>query len=112
MERSALQNSLHSCSRSCVYQWAGGLKLFAAGSQGVPELKKHITDDNIYFAFCRELAAGTYYFVTIAYIPEGVSGLRRSELLSLPLLRCPDSPYQPELFPPLGLFSLGLRCAL
>jgi len=63
-------------------KWAGGLRLFAAGSRGISELKRHITDENIYFAFCRESVDETHYYVTIAYIPEGVSGLRRTRAIS------------------------------
>ncbi|KAI0028101.1 hypothetical protein K488DRAFT_90102 [Vararia minispora EC-137] len=63
-------------------QWAGGLKLLAAGSQGVPELRTHITDDNVYFAFFREEIYNSHIYATVAYIPEGISGLRRTRAIS------------------------------
>ncbi|KAH9074789.1 hypothetical protein EDB83DRAFT_1870110 [Lactarius deliciosus] len=65
--------------RSCL-QWSPALKLVAAGSQGLPELKQFIaqSEQSIFFAFLRVFVDGVTCFATITYIPEGTSGLRRA----------------------------------
>jgi hypothetical protein len=64
--------------QSCL-QWSPALKLFAAGSHGLPELKQCIeqSEQSIFFAFLRIFVDGMSCFATITYIPEGTSGLRR-----------------------------------
>ncbi|KAI0295362.1 hypothetical protein B0F90DRAFT_1751124 [Multifurca ochricompacta] len=65
--------------KSCL-QWSPGLKLFAAGSQGLTELKQRIAQSahSVFFAFCRLSVNETSRFATITYIPEGTSGLRKA----------------------------------
>ncbi|KAI0065630.1 actin depolymerizing protein [Artomyces pyxidatus] len=62
-------------------KWSSGLKLLGSGSQGLPDLKGHIPVNEVCFAFCRENVDGTPFFITIAYIPERTSGLRRARAL-------------------------------
>lgn len=61
-------------------KWSPALKLFAAGSHGLPELKQCIaqSEQSIFFAFMRILVDSISCFATITYIPEGTSGLRRA----------------------------------
>ncbi|KAI0247898.1 hypothetical protein BJV78DRAFT_1241581 [Lactifluus subvellereus] len=61
-------------------KWSPGLKLFAAGSQGVPELKQYISESeqSVFFAFCRLSINGDSCFATITYVPDGTSGLRKA----------------------------------
>ena len=67
-----------SSNQSCM-QWSPTLKLSAAGSYGLPELKQSIaqSEQSIFFAFLRIFVDGVSCFATITYIPEGTSGLRR-----------------------------------
>lgn len=60
-------------------QWTPGLKLSAAGSQGLSELKQCISqsEQSVFFVFCRLSVDGDDCFATITYLPEGTSGLRR-----------------------------------
>ncbi|KAI0047250.1 hypothetical protein FA95DRAFT_1559316 [Auriscalpium vulgare] len=62
-------------------QWSAGLKLVAAGSQGLNELKEHVTSDEVHFAFVREHVDGENFLVIVAYIPDKISGLRRARAL-------------------------------
>ncbi|VDB88600.1 unnamed protein product [Peniophora sp. CBMAI 1063] len=84
--RMAYQNVAHSGSLNWLLlsygKWAGGLKLFAAGSGGITELRHNVSEDNVYFSFIRESVDNVRFYATIAYIPEGVSGLRRTRALS------------------------------
>ncbi|KZV59899.1 hypothetical protein PENSPDRAFT_659868 [Peniophora sp. CONT] len=84
--RMAYQNVAHSGSLNWLLlsygKWAGGLKLFAAGSRGISELRQNVTEDNVYFAFFRESVDNVRYYATVAYIPEAVSGLRRTRALA------------------------------
>lgn len=61
-------------------KWSPALKLFAAGSHGLPELKQCIaqSEQSIFFAFLRIFVDSISCFATITYIPEGTSGLRRA----------------------------------
>ncbi|KAH9962613.1 hypothetical protein BC827DRAFT_201568 [Russula dissimulans] len=61
-------------------KWSPGLKLSAAGSQGLPELRQCISqsEQTVFFAFCRIPADRDSCFATITYIPEGTSGLRKA----------------------------------
>jgi hypothetical protein len=65
------------------------LKLFAAGSQGLPELKRYIleSEQSVFFAFCRLSINGDTCFATITYVPDGTSGLRKGT----------DMPLKPQL---------------
>jgi hypothetical protein len=67
-----------SSNQACL-QWSPALKLIAAGSHGLPELKQCIaqSEQSIFFAFLRVFVDGVSCFTTITYIPEGTSGLRR-----------------------------------
>jgi len=60
-------------------KWSPGLKLSAAGSQGLSELRQCIaqSEQTVFFAFCRITVDGDSGFATITYIPEGTSGLRK-----------------------------------
>ncbi|KAF8273133.1 hypothetical protein EI94DRAFT_1795510 [Lactarius quietus] len=79
----ALQGSLNwlvlTYGKACL-QWSPALKLLAAGSHGLPELKQCIaqSEQSIFFAFLRIFVDGMSCFATITYIPEGTSGLRRA----------------------------------
>lgn len=61
-------------------KWSPTLKLFAAGSQGLPELKKCVaqSEQSIFFAFLRLFVDGVSCFATVTHIPEGTSGLRKA----------------------------------
>lgn len=61
-------------------KWTPGLKLSAAGSQGLSELKQCISqsEQSVFFVFCRISVDGANCFATITYLPEGTSGLRRA----------------------------------
>ncbi|KAI0289588.1 hypothetical protein BC826DRAFT_1031158 [Russula brevipes] len=65
---------------SLDWLWSPGLKLSAAGSHGLPELKRCIaqSEQSVFFAFCRLSFDGASYFATITYIPEGTSSLRKA----------------------------------
>jgi len=61
-------------------KWSPGLRLSAAGSQGLSELKESIanSEQSVIFAFCRLSIDGIDCFATITCIPENTSGLRRA----------------------------------
>ncbi|KAH9965604.1 hypothetical protein BGW80DRAFT_1343916 [Lactifluus volemus] len=61
-------------------KWSPGLKLSAAGSQGLSELKRHISESeqSVFLAFCRLAIDGDSCFATITYVPDGTSGLRKA----------------------------------
>ena len=75
-----------SSNQACL-QWSPALKLFAAGSHGLPELKQCIaqSEQSIFFAFLRIFVDSISCFATITYIPEGTSSLRRG-VHSLPFI--------------------------
>ena len=64
--------------------------MFAAGARGITELRQNVSEDNVYFAFIRESVDDARFYATIAYIPEGVSGLRRSTFAALIVLHAAD----------------------
>ncbi|KAI0277018.1 hypothetical protein BGY98DRAFT_660204 [Russula aff. rugulosa BPL654] len=53
-------------------KWSPGLRMSAAGSQGLSELKQSImnSEQSVTFAFCRISVDGIDCFATITYIPE------------------------------------------
>ncbi|KAN0115567.1 hypothetical protein V8E52_006686 [Russula decolorans] len=61
-------------------KWSPGLRMSAAGSQGLSELKQSIAnlEQSVIFVFCRLSVDGIDCFATITYIPETTSGLRRA----------------------------------
>ncbi|KAI0272617.1 hypothetical protein BC834DRAFT_857554 [Gloeopeniophorella convolvens] len=61
-------------------KWSPGLKLVAAGSQGLSELKQHMaqSEQSVFFAFVRVPVDAISHFATITYIPESTSGLRKA----------------------------------
>ncbi|KAI9511408.1 hypothetical protein F5148DRAFT_1373836 [Russula earlei] len=61
-------------------KWSPGLRLSAAGSQGLSELKQYIaqSEQSVFLAFCRIPLDNASSFATITYIPEGTSSLRKA----------------------------------
>ena len=100
-----------SSNQACL-QWSPALKLFAAGSHGLPELKQCIaqSEQSIFFAFLRVFVDGMSCFATITYIPEGTSAIRKGAHFLVFNIRCCSEPATQRVHPqPRVLSSLGSK---
>ncbi|KAI0280658.1 hypothetical protein BGY98DRAFT_301279 [Russula aff. rugulosa BPL654] len=72
-------------------KWSPGLRMSAAGSQGLSELKQSImnSEQSVTFAFCRISVDGIDCFATITYIPKAHPACEEHER---PWLHAPFNP--------------------